>query len=278
MLLGWNGSTSMKCTLEADIESASSAGYDCLEIRSCKLGDFLAEKTPEDLAALLKEHHLQALSINAVENANLAGPEDFDKIQAECRKLCELAAKIDCEYVIAAPAPKPASMPVQEVRDRSVKALQSLATIAEEYRVKLAFEFLGFQGCSVRTMTDCLDIIHACERDNLGMVIDTFHLHLSGSSAETLERMELQDLNILHIADAADMPKDQLRDADRLLPGDGVVDFRPILIGLKEKSYTGAISLELFKPEYWEWNPLELARLGRSKILEVCVKAGIDLS
>jgi 2-keto-myo-inositol isomerase len=150
--------------------------------------------------------------------------------------------------------------------------------IAEGYGVKLAFEFLGFANCSVRTVADCLDIVGAAKRDNLGLVIDTFHFYVGGSTAEELDRMKAGDLSILHLADAADLPKEQLQDADRLLPGDGVVDFTPILTVLKEKGYAGALSLELFKPEYWGWNPDELACLGKRKILEVCAEAGIDVS
>jgi 2-keto-myo-inositol isomerase len=278
MLLGWNGSTSMTCTLETDIVSASSAGYDCLEIRSCKLADFLREKTPEDLADLLRRHHLPALSINAIENANLAGTEDFVEAQAECHKLCEVARGIDCEYVIAAPAPKPASMSMQEVFDQSVEALRDLAAIAQEYNVKLAFEFLGFQDCSVRSVVECCQIIDAAKADNLRMVIDTFHFHLGGLGADALKEMDISCLSILHIADAEDLPRNQLQDANRLLPGDGVIPLPSILAALNEKNYAGAISLELFRPELWEWDPAELARLCKRKILDVCKKAGVCLS
>jgi 2-keto-myo-inositol isomerase len=277
MLLGWNGSTSMNCPLEADIAAASAEGYDCLELRAFKLDDFLTKRTSADLVELLKRHNLRALSINSLEKANVAGTPEFEKVQAECHRLCELAGKIDCQYVIAVPAPKPASISVKEVFEQTVESLRVLTAIAYEHGCKLAFEFLGFSWCSVRTITECLKIVEATQIDDLGVVIDTFHFYGGDSSMEALGKMDIGRLAIVHLADVENVPKDQLQDANRVFPGDGVVDFRPILAALKRKNYAGAASIELFRPEYWDWDPVELARLGKRKVLEVCQKAGVTL-
>jgi 2-keto-myo-inositol isomerase len=275
MLLGWNGSTSMNCPLEADIAAAGAAGYDCLELRVFKLDDFLAKRTAADLVDLLKRHNLRALSINSLEKCNVAGTPDFATIQAECHRLCDLAGRIDCEYVIAVPGPKATTVSDGEVFDQTFESLCVLAAIAKRHGCKLAFEFLGFSWCSVRTITECLKIIEATKIDDLGMVIDTFHFYGGDSSLEALNRMDIGRLAILHLADVEDLPKDQLQDANRVFPGDGVVDFKPILRTLAKKNYAGAASIELFRPEYWSWDPAELARLGKRKFLDVCEKAGV---
>jgi 2-keto-myo-inositol isomerase len=277
MLLGWNGSTSMNCTLEADVAAAGGAGYDCLELRAFKLDAFLARSAPENLVDLFKRHRVSPLSINSLERANVAGTPEFEGVRAECHRLCGLAAKIGCEYVIAVPAPKPVAASAKEVFDQSVRSLRELAAIAGEHGCKLAFEFLGFPDCSVRTLPDCLEIVEATRLDNLRVVIDTFHFYGGGSRIDALDKMDIGRLAILHLADVEDRPKGELEDANRVFPGDGVVDFRPVLAALKRKNYAGALSIELFRPEYWDWDPARLARLGREKFLAVCRKAGVDL-
>ena len=54
-----------------------------------------------------------------------------------------------------------------------------------------------------------------------------------------------------------------------LLPGEGVIPLDDILIRLKHIGFDGLCSIELFRPEYWERAPEELARAARAATLEV---------
>ncbi|MBF6595698.1 MAG: hypothetical protein IVW51_14825 [Thermaceae bacterium] len=53
------------------------------------------------------------------------------------------------------------------------------------------------------------------------------------------------------------------------LPGKGVAETGEICSRLKAIGFDGACSIELFRPEYWEWNPLDLAKIARNAALEV---------
>jgi 2-keto-myo-inositol isomerase len=53
------------------------------------------------------------------------------------------------------------------------------------------------------------------------------------------------------------------------LPGEGVIPLDRILSRLRSTGFDGLCSIELFRPEYWEWPPVELAKAARTATLRV---------
>jgi 2-keto-myo-inositol isomerase len=72
-----------------------------------------------------------------------------------------------------------------------------------------------------------------------------------------------------HLDDLEDTPREAITDGTRLLPGMGIVPLDEICIRLKHIGYDGPCSIELFRPEYWNWDPLELAHQARQAALKV---------
>ena len=58
-------------------------------------------------------------------------------------------------------------------------------------------------------------------------------------------------------------------DADKVSPGDGILDLGQMISILEDAGYAGVISLELFNPSYWEQDPAEVARIGLEKMKSV---------
>lgn len=275
MLIGLNGATTMSANLVTDIKAASQAGFDCLEIWAEKLNKFLATENTETLNSLFSSNKIIPVSINSIENITFQAENEFAKIKKECARLCKIAAVLKCQNIVVVPSPKPVGYIKESVKNESIKVLGELSEIAEKYQIRLAFEFLGFKECSVNTLADCLEIVESVHRGNIGLVLDTFHFFVGGSNLKTLERMNKDKLFIFHINDAQDLPRDQLKDANRLLPGDGIIPLRQILGALKKIGYAGIISVELFNPEYWQCDPNELAKEAKTKtdnILKKCFK------
>jgi 2-keto-myo-inositol isomerase len=61
------------------------------------------------------------------------------------------------------------------------------------------------------------------------------------------------------------MPREVLDQTTRVIPGDGVAPVVRILRKLAEKGYSGALSVELFLPEFQQGDPYEVARRIREK-------------
>lgn len=270
MLLGFNGATTMKASLPQDIAAASEAGFTALEIWAAKMDDYLAGHSVAELKALFTAHEVQPVSINSIEFITFRPPEEYRQIKARCRELCELAQALDCNKIVVVPSPIPeGGATEEEIRAESVRVLRQLADIAKPYGVSLAFEFLGFPWCSVRTLGQCYDIVKEVNRSNVGLVIDTCHFYAGGSDLRDIERVHAPKLLIFHINDVEDRPKETIEDAHRLLPGEGVIPLDDILVRLRHIGYDGLCSIELFRPEYWERDPVELARAARQATLEV---------
>jgi 2-keto-myo-inositol isomerase len=270
MKISFNGATTMKADLATDIRAAAAAGFDYLEIWAAKLRDFLKTQSPADLKKLFDEAGIKPLSINSIEHITFRDAEAYAKIRAECEELCSIAAAIGCPYIVVVPGRiTSGDLRSFEVIEESVRVLRELASIAERHGVSLGFEFLGQKDCTVQTLALADEIVGNVNRRNIGLVLDSFHFYAGGSTVDMIEDLDPKRLYIFHINDAENRPSDQLTDAHRLLPGLGILPLKEILAAFKLIGYDSVASVEIFRPEYWERDPFELARDAKAAVESV---------
>jgi 2-keto-myo-inositol isomerase len=154
----------------------------------------------------------------------------------------------------------------EDITRESVESLRRVAAVCRPYGVKVGFEFLGFPTCSVRTLGVCRQIVDAVNDPNVGVIIDMCHFYTGGSTVEEMQGLNPASLYIVHMDDTEPGDPAKLVDADRLLPGDGVIPLREYIAGLQAIGYRGAYSLELFRPEYWKLDPQVIAQRGIDKM------------
>jgi 2-keto-myo-inositol isomerase len=259
MLIGINGATTMPASLETDIAVAGKAGYDLVEIRTTKLDHFLDSHGTSDVAALLAAAGVSAFALNAIEHVNLRSAADYEAIKQDCRRYCAIAHDLRCPNIVVVPSPTPVELAWPQIRADAIAVLRELSGIAQPFGVQLAFEFLGAPGCSVSTLAQAWDIVQGVDRANVGMVLDTFHFYAGGSTLESIMDIDANKLFIFHINDVEKGERTKLTDAQRLMPGEGVIPLGDICRGLRNAGYKKMVSIELFRPEYWAWDPLKLA-------------------
>ena len=270
MKLSLNGATTMKADLATDIAAAGAAGFDCVEIWANKLRSFLKDRSTSDLKKLFDEHTVEPLSINSIEHITFRDADSYARIKAECEDLCAVAAAVKCPYIVVVPGTLPANaVSSSEVIEESVRVLRELASIAERRGVALAFEFLGQKDCTVPTLALAEEIVQKVNRRNIGLVIDSFHFYIGGSTIKMIDSLDPKRLFIFHIDDAEDLPREQLTDAHRLLPGLGILPLKEIIGGFRRIGYDANASVEIFRPEYWERDPFELARAAKAAVEKV---------
>ncbi|HKP37281.1 MAG TPA: sugar phosphate isomerase/epimerase [Pyrinomonadaceae bacterium] len=270
MKLSLNGATTMKADLETDIQAAAAAGFDYVEIWAAKLRKFLETQKVADLKKLFDGAGVKPLSINSIEHITFRDADAYAKIKAECEELCAIAAAISCPCIVVVPGRiPPRGLSSYEVIEESVRVLRELASIGERYGVSLAFEFLGQKDCTVQTLTLADEIVVNVNRRNIGLVIDSFHFHAGGSTIDMIEDLDPKRLYIFHINDAENRPVDQLTDAHRLLPGLGILPLKEMIEAFKRIGYDAVASVEIFRPEYWERDPFELAREAKAAMDKV---------
>ena len=259
----------MYADLETDIRAAGQAGYDLVELWASKLRTYLAAHSVADLKALLTEYKVEAYSINSIEHITFRTPEDSQSIKAQCRELSAIAGDLACRYIVVVPGKLPDGATKEEIIEESVRVLNELADIAEPYGVSLAFEFLGQPDCSVQTLDLCNEIVEKVDRKSIGNVIDSFHFYAGNSTFEAIDSMKPEKLFIFHINDAEDLPKEQLTDAQRLYPGLGILPIRKMKEHFDKIGYDRMVSVEIFRPEYWNEDPYEVARKAKAATEEV---------
>jgi 2-keto-myo-inositol isomerase len=253
MKLALNGATTMRASLEIDLQAAKAAGFDYVEIWKAKLG----HRSTADLKRLFTEAGVSPLSINSIEHVTFRDAGSYEGIKEECRELSKIAAEIECPYIVVVPGRLPAGD--VDVVEESVHVLTELCDIAAEHGVALGFEFLGQPDCSVPTLDLAEEIVRTAARDNLGLVIDSFHFYAGGSNVQMIEKLDPRLIYIFHINDAEDLPRAQLEDRHRLLPGLGILPLREMVAAFREIGYDDVASVEIFRPEYWERDPFQLA-------------------
>lgn len=265
MKLCFNQATTMKkSSLVTDLELCEKNGYDYIEIRTMdKLKDYLQTHTLDDLAGYFAQSHIKPFAFNALVFFNNRDEAGYKEIKEELQYLCEAGQKIGCKNIVVVPLVGPEKFTKAQIKESSVTVLRELAAIAKPYGIRLAVEFVGHPQCTVNTFGQAYDIVKAVDRDNVGLVLDCFHFHAMGSRIEDLRQADGSKIFILHIDDTEDFPIGSLTDEDRLWPGQGAIDLAGILQTLKDIGYSDMVSVELFRPEYYELDIEEAIKIGK---------------
>jgi sugar phosphate isomerase/epimerase len=228
----------------------------------------------------------------AIVGLPMARPLPFGGEQAAFQQaLTQLAddaaftAAVGCQkmmLVLPASTTEPRQEQLKVVRDR----LAAVADVLQRSRIRLGLEFLGplyfRQGRAggppatpfIWNMPDAL----ALAKDvgpNAGVVLDAWHWHHSGSTAADILAADKSRIVHLHVSDAKQTPPADVRDNQRLMPGEGIIDLMGFFGALKQIGYADGISPEPLGRVPAEMTPEEAARLALQTTLAVMAKAGL---
>ncbi|MCH3965800.1 MAG: sugar phosphate isomerase/epimerase [Clostridium sp.] len=274
MKICFNEATTMKkSTLEKDLELCEKHGYELIEIRTMdKLKEYLKNHSVDDLARFFETHRIKPFAFNALVFFNNRSVAEYQEIKKELQCMCEIGQKIGCKNIVVVPLVGEQKFTKTQIKKSSVKVLNELADIADKYGIRLAIEFVGHPQCTINTFGQAYDIVKAVNRDNVGLVLDCFHFHAMGSRIEDLQKADGSKIFILHIDDTEDFPIGSLVDEDRLWPGEGAIDLDSILSTLKKIGYSDMVSIEEFRPEYYELDIEDAIKIGKEKTERVIGK------
>jgi len=242
-----NEATTMPYSLEEDIISASKAGFEGIELWVDKVKKYLESHSVDDLKELLEKNNLKPVSICPFFLNTFGDTKaSIESIEWGAR----IAMKINCEMLLVCPDVPSKEMGYEEAIKRAGDFARRCAEITSNYEVKLALEPLGMHPF-VPGPKEALDIVEYAGHSLLGIMMDTFHYYKSGISLEEIEAIPAEKLLLVHINDCEDLPREKLTDKNRLYLGLGVIPLKDILKILKKKGYSGFLSVEIFRDEYW---------------------------
>ncbi|MBC1560296.1 2-keto-myo-inositol isomerase [Listeria booriae] len=274
MKLCFNEATTLEnSNLEKDLTICEQNGYDYIEIRTMdKLPEYLKTHTLDDLATYFQNHHIKPLALNALVFFNNRDEAGHAAIIQEFQEMMHICDKIGAKYVVAVPLVTTEKILKKDIKQSCIEVLQELSNVAESHGVKIALEFVGHPECTVNTFEDAYDIVQAVNRDNVGLVFDSFHFHAMGSNIESLKKADGSKIFIFHIDDTEDFQIGLLTDDDRVWPGHGAIDLEAHITTLKQIGYSDVVSVELFRPEYYQLTPEETIKKAKTTTLEVISK------
>jgi len=171
--------------------------------------------------------------------------------------------------------------PKTEQRKIYKDRLRPAADIMARSHVRLGLEFLG--PLHLRKMLPYEFIWRMDEMlefakeigPNVGLELDSWHWHHAGATVKDIIAAGKENIVNVQVNDSAALPPDQIRDDERLMPGEGVIDLVSFFRALKEIGYDEGISPEVFGRGLKNLPPEEGARLGLESTRAVMRKAGV---
>lgn len=255
----------MKHDLFSDINSASDAEFDVIEIWKEKLFKAIAEKSLHDISVELIKNALDPYSINSLEQATFSDnfADKFEKFEM----LYVIAEQLRVKVIVVIPGFVKEEFSEKEIKKETLRALREFSKLAKQYYVKIGFEFLGEKDCSISRFSLARDIIQELNESNVGLVIDTYHFFKGGSKLRELEDMKPENIFLVHVSNLDEV--EVAADHDRLMPGDGKLPIKEFFAVLRKIGYDGVVSVELFNGKYWEMDPKRIARESYEKLSDV---------
>ncbi len=149
---------------------------------------------------------------------------------------------------------------------------QKVADIFAPHGIRLGLEWVGPHHLRVgginatgknrwvETLPDTLELIEKIGRENVGLLVDSYHLYTTGATEAELAALTDSQIVHVHINDAKKgVGPAGARDGERVLPGAGEIDLTAFLRGLRATGYTGFISCEVLAPAPLGPTPAEAA-------------------
>ena len=261
--IGLNPNTLQQADLETFIQAAAKSGYDGVELSYPVIEKYLGEGGDvEGLKSLLRDSGLAPVSVN-IESPFWQFEQGEVRKEAlkRVRDCVRWSSSLGCGIVGVNSGLKEGSL------GQGAEDLREVAAIAEESDIKIAFEFLGFSE-TLKDINTSLEMLKIAERDNCGLLVDSFHMLKGGSKITDLDQLKKEDILLVHANDIVDVPVKEMKDTDRVFPGEGIYPLKEFLAKITGKGYEGYITLEIFNEEYWKKDPFEIASRGYSSLRE----------
>ncbi|MBM4168959.1 MAG: sugar phosphate isomerase/epimerase [Ignavibacteria bacterium] len=228
----------LKGSFEENIAKISGWGYDGVELA-------IRDPLQIDAKALARTVSSYALSVPAIGTGQAWGEDKLsftsnipsvrrDAVE-RIRNHIDLAAHLGSMIILGLIRGKTSEGQMQEQSmTYLIEALRECTSAASARGVRFALEPINrYETDLIHTVGEGLDLIEKVGADNLGLLLDTFHMNIEEPNIEKAIRQCGDRLFHFHVADS-----------NRWYPGAGHLDFRSIMGVLEKIGYDGFVSGE----------------------------------
>ncbi|MEX0321629.1 MAG: sugar phosphate isomerase/epimerase family protein [Puniceicoccaceae bacterium] len=260
-----------KLGIMGEVELAAKVGYDAIEPWVRDIQAFKEEGgSLKELKKRISDHGLTVESAIAFSRWIVDDPEKRKEGLEQAKREMDLVRQIGGTR-IAAP---PAGATKGEILDllAVAKRYKKLLELGDEMGVTPALEVWGFSS-NLHLLGQSIFAMIEAGHPKACLLPDVYHVYRGGSSFEGFRLLGGTAVPVMHLNDyPAEPSREQLKDADRVYPGDGVAPWGFLIPELRRVNPNMVLSLELFSRDLWELPAEDVARTGLEKMKAVVAK------
>ena len=274
-------------TLEQCLSEASEAGFSGIESG----GKF--PKKSNELIPLLDKYNLKLCSgwyganlrINSVKE-EIELIQDQLKLFQDCNAPCIVFAEVS-DSIAGDPKRPLSTRPkmTNEEWSNYCKKISEIGKYLEDQGMPLAYHH--HMGTVIETQQDTERLLENTS-NQVKLILDTGHMFFAGGNSievannfrERIIHVHCKDIRkkVLEKSLKEDFSfRQAFLDGAFTVPGDGSIDYEPLLTFLKKSNYNGWLVVEA-EQDPAKANPLEYARIGYNYLSNVCKKIDLEIN
>lgn len=267
-------------SIEAYIDLAARYGFEAIDVRGTELVRWTRVQGIEAARSLLQAQGVRLGAIGMAaewRNQEAAFRESLGSFALEVSAAAELHARVCYTHL-----PPSVDEPPARFALAAVRRLRLCADVLADAGMRLALEYVGPHHLRSRfghpflwDLESALELIDAIDRKNVGLLIDSYHWHTTGGTAEDILKLDAGHVLHVHLNDAPYVPVPEARDDERLYPGEGTIDLPAFLGALSRIGYTGIIAQEVFTAAPPSGTAEQLAARSKAAYDRVYARAGL---
>ncbi len=241
--------------LGAALAAARAGGFDALELRRIDFTRcFDAGMSNPQVLDLIKASGMHVAVLGTEYGLLFADGAERARLFEVFAQTCANAVALGCPMIMTAPGQNVGTV------QQAARSLREAAQIAHDHGLRLALEF-NSQHDVINRLEVAREIIASAAHPAAGLLLDAYHLQRSGAPGRSFEHLAPEEIFTFQYSDVPPGgPPGQRRPTDRLIPGQGIVQWREVFALLEEKGYRGYLSFEAPNPALWARAPDEVCR------------------
>jgi sugar phosphate isomerase/epimerase len=259
MRLVYNSNSTMHLPVGLQIRLARETGWDGVFLREEHIRRFFAQGYPiEDLRAALDG--LDPVNLGALADVERWRPTERSAMLREAADLTALAIDIGASYVQLLTGPVdpgaaysgPADLSPAERRRVTADAIRAVADLGVADGMRYYLEPVAWT--PLAPLGEAVAALEAVERDNVGLVLDFWHLWHSGATPDDVARLDRRLIFGVDFSDSLGPagPGTPDQASRRVWPGEGAIPLREWADAVRSTGFDGWWDNELYSPPHWE--------------------------
>ena len=252
-------------SLKKEIEITAQAGYNAIEPWVNKIHSYA--KDGGNLKDIHRQLNDSGLTVeSAISFSRWIVDDDAERAKGleQARRDMDVLAQIGGKRIAAPPAGA-----TQETGLDLMKAAEryrELLELGDQMGVVPQLEIWGFSK-NLHLLGEAMFVIIESGHPKACLLPDVYHTYKGGSDFNSFKHISASTIQVFHLNDyPAEPPREIITDRDRVYPGDGIAPLTQIIRDLQANGSRAVLSLELFNPNYWKQDPLDVAKTGLEKM------------